>query len=195
MASAIDAAKKAGLDPANGYVNPADGVLYLSVPAGEFTMGSDAGGGDDEKPAHSVYLDDYLIMRTEVTNAQYARCVAASACTSPHEISSRTNPSYYDNAAYADYPVIKVNWSQAEAFCVWAGGRLPTEAEWEKAARGADRRIYPGGDTKPDGTLANFNSNKGDTTVVGNYVRSARRYIYYAISWSGVVGFRCVRSP
>jgi formylglycine-generating enzyme required for sulfatase activity/tRNA A-37 threonylcarbamoyl transferase component Bud32 len=111
----------------------------VHVPAGEFTMGSDEG-ESDEQPIHTVYLDDFYIDETEVTNAQYRACVEAGACSVP------LDTTYYDKADYAQHPVIYVSWNDADAYCRWAGRRLPTEAEWEKAARGTDGRTYPWGE-------------------------------------------------
>jgi formylglycine-generating enzyme required for sulfatase activity len=171
-----------------------DGMVLVPVPAGEFEMGSsraeDPQAPDEELPQHTVYLRDYCIDKTEVSNAQYAMCVAdAGACTKPANTYSATRGSYYDDSQYADYPVIFVSWNQAAAYCMWAGRRLPTEAEWEKAARGPDGHIYPWGSSF-DGTLANycdvncpakwkdshFDDGYIDTAPVGKYPDGASMY-------------------
>jgi formylglycine-generating enzyme required for sulfatase activity len=134
-------------------------MVLVKIPAGESLMGSDSTKDTDadldEIPQHTVYLNAYWIDQTEVTNAQYAMCVASGSCEEPNNYGSIMRESYYDNPQYKDYPVIWVSWDQASIYCTWAGRRLPTEAEWEKAARGPDGRIYPWGNTF-DGNLANY---------------------------------------
>ncbi|MBI1879011.1 MAG: SUMF1/EgtB/PvdO family nonheme iron enzyme [Chloroflexi bacterium] len=120
-------------------------VKRVLVEAGPFEMGSE-NGDENEKPIHTVTLEDFNIDQYEVTNAQYAACVDADVCDSPLSASSASREGYYGNPEYADYPVINVNWDQAGAYCKWRMGQLPTEAQWEKAARGTDGRTYPWGE-------------------------------------------------
>jgi eukaryotic-like serine/threonine-protein kinase len=160
-------------------------VEMVSVPAGSFPMGCDPdhNGGyscySDELPLHTVQLGAYQIDKTEVTNAAYAGCVAVGICSAPVLSSSYTHSSYYGNPTYADYPVIAVNWNQAQAYCAWKDKRLPSEAEWEKAARGSSVRAYPWGDASPTCALANFGGLSacvGDTSQVGSYLVGASNY-------------------
>lgn len=139
-------------------VDPLTEARLIYIPGGVFRMGNDEG-ARDERPSHMVRLDAYFIDETEVTNAAYARCVAAEVCTPPQRLGATFHPSYYGDPLYDDYPVIFVNWGQAAQFCAWRGGRLPTEAEWEYAAgyRPAVARMmrYPWGEVMT-GPLDNF---------------------------------------
>jgi len=130
-------------------------------------MGSDTG-SDDEKPVHKVYLADYYIDKYETTNAQYISCMNANKCS----------PSQCEDykGGKVNQPVVCIDWMQAKNYCEFAGKRLPTEAEWEKAARGTDGRIYPWGNDEPNGTLLNYNRSVGGTTEVGSYPKGASLY-------------------
>ena len=162
--------------------NTGDRSEEILIPAGTFLMGCDGSDPDrlcrpSNQYPHLVYLDAYYIDKNEVTNARYQVCVEAEGCTEPSQRNSATRDPYYGNSTYANYPVVWVNWYQAAEFCAWAGKRLPTEAEWEKAARGSeDSRWYPWGDEIPDATMANFGEIVGDTTPVGAYSEGASVY-------------------
>ncbi len=160
-------------------VSAKDGMVLIYIPAGDFLMGSadsDKEANGDEKPQHKVYLDAFWMDKTEVTNAMYALCVQAGACKTLIETKSFARSSYYTSPQFKDFPVIYVSWDDAGRYCKWAERRLPTEAEWEKAARGADGKLYPWGDTSPSPSLLNFNKNVGDTTQAGKYPDGASTY-------------------
>lgn len=163
-------------DPSSDFVD-SKGAAMRFVPAGNFIMGSDSG-YDNEKPAHSVYVDDFYIDKYEVTNALYKACVDAGACQSPKQTNSFTRESYYGNSEYDDYPVLYVDWEDAASYCQWRGMSLPTEAQWEKAARGTDGRTYPWGN-KIDEGYANYKDDLGDTSAVGSYENGKSPYGVY----------------
>jgi len=161
------------------WTNPVDGSEMICVSAGEFWMGAAQGDGqaeDDERPGRMVYLDAYWIDRYEVTNSQYQACEIAGVCSSPGASGSITRGSYYGNPSFANYPVIYVDWYQANAYCEWAGERLPSEAQWEKAARGTDGRIYPWGNDKPDCNKANYLGCQGTIDNIGKHAMGVSPY-------------------
>jgi formylglycine-generating enzyme required for sulfatase activity len=162
--------------PDTGSFILSDNVTMMYVPAGTFSMGSEI--SSDEKPIHSVDLSAYYIDKFEVTNAAYKRCVDAGVCDPPKKSSSYTRSSYYGDAKYDEYPVISVDWNMANKYCTWRDARLPTEAEWEKAARGSDGRTYPWGeDIICD--KANYSGCVGDTAKVGSYLGGVSPYGLY----------------
>jgi serine/threonine-protein kinase len=130
----------------------------------------------DEVPVHTVDLGAFSIDQTEVTNDQYSHCVEQGVCQPPQRLNSYSRPDYYGNPQYAAYPVVYVNWDDASTFCRWSERRLPTEAEWEKAARGTDQRTYPWGDQKPETGWLDFDFKIGDTVMAGKYPSGASPY-------------------
>jgi len=168
------------------------------VPAGRFLMGCapdlyPEGCDTDTYPIHAVYVDAFYIEKTEVTNVQYDACLAAGVCRERLHCESETRPNYCRASEYANYPVIGVNWGRAVEYCAWVGKRLPTEAEWEKAARGTDMRKHPWGDDAAtcerlnfmSGVWLNYEHCVGDTVPVDSYPNSASPY--GALNMSGNV--------
>ena len=157
--------------------DPNEGMVL--IPAGEFRMGSNSG-DTDEKPVHSVYVDAFYMDKYEVTNAQYAEFLNAKGkhvdagqiwldIGDGDEKIEYVSGKYRAKAGYENHPVVEVSWYGAMAYAAWKGKRLPTEAEWEKAARGGLAGLkYPWGNTI-DSTKANYNNHIKDTTAVGKY--------------------------
>jgi serine/threonine-protein kinase len=169
------------------------------IPEGKFIMGTadrdakltvENGRAYPEIPMHIVNLESYWMDKYEVTNQRYEMCVNAGGCNPPHYPSSLSRLEYYGNPEYADYPVVYVDWYMARDYCTWAGRRLATEAEWEKAARGTDGRRYVWGNEPISGERANFcdincirpyaNPNYDDgypeTAPVGSFPKGASFY-------------------
>jgi iron(II)-dependent oxidoreductase len=127
-----------------------------------------------DNPTHVVSLSAYWISRTKITNRMYSLCVGVGVCAPPASIPGGP---VYSNPVYADHPVVGVNWEQASTYCGWAGGRLPTEAEWEKAARGPASNVYPWGNQQPSCDLLNFAGCVNSTSSVISYPESASPYL------------------
>jgi formylglycine-generating enzyme required for sulfatase activity len=151
------------------------------IPAGSFQMGTYCNCLSYENPQHTVILDAYNIDKYEVTNRRFAACITAGGCTLPDYYPTGWLTPPFENPELVDYPVDYADWFLAEALCKWEGKRLPTEAEWEKAARGSnDTRLYPWGDTI-DCSRANYLLNGkqscvGHLTPVGSYPGGASPY-------------------
>jgi len=151
------------------------------IPAGEFTMGND-NGDTESRPASLIYVETFYIDKYEVTNEMYGACVSEGECKMPEGLGSATRNSYFSKPAFANYPVLYLNWKMAKTYCEWRGARLPTEAEWEKAARGAeDERAYPWGD-EFNCSLANHSGCVGDTAPVNQYGGGQSPYGVYGMS-------------
>lgn len=158
-------------------VSPKDNATMVYVPAGKFSMGSDIG-LTDEQPVHTVQLDAFWLDRTEVTNNMYRKCVEAGKCEEPD------NLLYYNDSQFSDHPVVFVSWSNAVAYCSFVDRRLPTEAEWEKAAVwnpvGSEKLVFPWGN-EYDCSKGNFDDEtqfdaslmQGGSVSCDGYVQTA----------------------
>lgn len=148
------------------WTSPKDSMPLVCVPQGDFTMGSnDKKAYDDEKPIHKVTLDAFWMDMYEVSNAQYAECVADGECDNPALMDSSTHSYYFTDPTYENYPVVNMSWNNAVAYCKWAGRELPTEAQWEKAARGTGGDTYPWGNADPTCNHANFMGCEGTDVI------------------------------
>jgi formylglycine-generating enzyme required for sulfatase activity len=161
------------IDPGN--------IRMVYVPGDNFVIG----GGSD---LHTIYVDPFYIDKYEVTNVLYQLCVSSGSCEPPQSASSQTHPKYYGNLEFNEYPVINISWSMARQYCEWRGARLPSEAEWEKAARSPDGRTYPWGEEAAC-SFANYSDVAGvcvgDVTAVGTYKDG--QSLYGAFDMSGNV--------
>lgn len=158
----------------------------VNIPQGPFVMGRNDGPAD-ERPAYTLTLPRYSIDRTPVTNAQYAAFLETSGTVGPagerlfdHDDPDarihRINNRWTADPGSEQHPVVEVPWAGARAYCAWRKARLPTEAEWEKAARGIDGRLYPWGNAAPDGSRARFAAGWHDTAPVNAHPAGASPY-------------------
>lgn len=136
-----------------------DGSTLVYVPSGAFTMGM----GSGDAPIKTFTLDGYWITQTKITNRMYVQCVTSGNCAPPAQ---EVGTPVYTNPDYADYPVVGVTWDMAANYCQWIQGQLPSEAQWEKAARGSGGNAYPWGNVKPSCSLANLAGCLGHTSAV-----------------------------
>jgi formylglycine-generating enzyme required for sulfatase activity len=141
-----------------------DNSLLVYIPPGEFVMGNDR----DDSPTHPVYLDGFWIYRTEVTYSMYLSCMAEGLCSPPAY--DPTLPNNIKDSALADMPIVGLRWDQAAQYCEYVDGALPSEAQWEKTARGTDSRPFPWGNDEPSCDLLNFNDCRGETSPVSDYL-------------------------
>lgn len=139
-----------------------DGSVLIYIPAGEFVMGDNG----FDAPAHSVNLDGYWIQQTKVTNRMFEQCVRVGVCNSPTQ---ELGGPVFSNPEFASHPVVGVTWEQAQTYCNWIQGSLPTEAQWEKAVRGLSGNTYPWGNVAPTCDLLNYTNCNGRTTNVTTY--------------------------
>jgi sulfatase modifying factor 1 len=165
-----------------------DGAPMVMVPAGKFPMGVPSGdrdGGRDEYPRHEVFVDTFVIDKFEVTNGRYWEFVKATGHRVPQNPTNPTRNLWeggHITDSVAERPVINVDWFDAEAYCAWAGKRLPTEAEWEKAAKGTSDRRFPWGNVEPTAKHLNYNQRWiGEKTLmpVGSYEAGRSPYGVY----------------
>jgi len=164
------AAELLGGEPVPGQrIQEKDGTVLVYVPGGEFTLGADDI-TDEEKPIHRVRLTPFWISKYPVTNDQYRRYL--------DENPNQQEPEYWNHRQFnqPQQPVVGVSWEEAVAYCRWAGLELPSEAQWEAAARGQDQRRYPWGNEEPNASLANFGGTEAKTTPVGSYPGGAGPY-------------------
>ncbi|MGB0909905.1 MAG: formylglycine-generating enzyme family protein [Nitrospirales bacterium] len=172
-----------------------DKAPMVFVPEGIFPMGVPSAardGGVDERPTHDVFLDAFYIDKYELTNGRYLQFVIETGHRTPHHPTDPTKGIWQGNImpeSIIDLPVINVDWFDAEAYCTWAGKRLPTEAEWEKAAKGPNEWRFPWGDMEPTDKHLNYNQVtwRGEATLVPVGIYEAGKSPYGAYDMAGNV--------
>lgn len=171
------------------------GAEMVRIPAGVFLMGSDDG-PQDERPQHAVQLGEFLIDKHKATNGQFAQFLNAAGALGAkgekyYDIADndarvhRVDGRWRADAGHENHPVVEASWFGALAYCRWAGKRLPTEAEWEKAARGSDARKYPWGNEPPDSARAHFGAGWNDFRPVGSYLKGASPFGVFDMAGNG----------
>ncbi len=148
-----------------------DNMVQVSVPAGSFIMGANDGKGSPNSPQHLVDLDAFWIDQIEVTNHMYWLCLQKNSCTPP-----APENRFFINPLFSSYPIVYITWDQALQYCNWAGRDLPTEAQWEKSARGTTGEIYPWGSDTPTNGFGNFDNKVGTIISATTYAAGASPY-------------------
>jgi formylglycine-generating enzyme required for sulfatase activity len=184
MTATITLTPESTLGVGSTMINERDGAEMVYVPAGEFLMGYDESQRYNERPEHTVYLDSYWIYKFEVTNSQFYTFILSQGVNfnssllfnrvDNDNILFQENEEWLIDEDFVDYPIKGVTWNGAIEYCEWAGGEIPTEAEWEKAARGTDGRLYPWGNNFPTASLTNFEPYS--TKPVGTYLEGISPY-------------------
>ena len=187
-------------EPTSTHI-PVDNTVMIYVPAGDFPMGSGSSSPKKEQPQHIVFLDAFWIDQTEITNIKFEIFINETAYKTDSEKRgeswvysggkwleqtgaywSQPNGSGSNLRGKSEHPAVHISWNDAYAYCAWRGGRLPTEAEWEKAARGTTASSYPWGNASPSPQYLNYNLSIRDTVAVGSYPQGASPYNIYDLS-------------
>jgi iron(II)-dependent oxidoreductase len=174
------------LGPIYAAADLKNGNEMVRVPGGSFLMGN-SDGPEDERPQHQVNVAEFLIDRTPVTNAQFAQFMNTKGTQAAdgqrwYDIDDndarihRRREQWTADTGFENHPVVEASWYGAVAYCAWLGKRLPTEAEWEKAARGTDGRKFPWGNEPPDRSRAHFGAGWNDLQPVGSLAKGASPY-------------------